>query len=459
MIPTRRQGLHSLALATCALAACGAAQAADAPPRETQPFGQQQVPVTSRADITVNARSDNEVKQRELWYGQAGANREWGEWQRHGMTFSRNDAIVWAPPEGHWRIYVRIEDISGLATPIPNAETAGQQNFIVDRTAPQVAITFPTSGAFLRGGEAYDITWEVSDPHLHSTPITIRWNRGGDAAPTVIAEHLPNSGSYRWTTPKDMTATGVIEILAWDRAGNRGQHQVESLVIDALPPSRNVLGPTIAATHNLNLAITARDAGPAGLASVQLWYSADGGSTWNEGPVHNQEPWDSLTWKAPGDGQYLLNLVAVDRAGNATAIPATATDAQAQILIDTIAPVVSLNSPIGIRQASDNDNSLRRVYKPGDQVNVHFNVKDENIASGAASVQIQLEQGAPWQSLGADLAVNRPFTFAIPDANTDTARIRVQVLDKAGNLGEVTAAETFRIRNTIDGGEVTIELD
>ncbi|TVR42610.1 MAG: hypothetical protein EA402_11395 [Planctomycetota bacterium] len=445
-------------IAACALIASVALNAVEGPERERQPHGQQQIPVTNRADIPIGARSDAEVRQRELWYSRM-ENREWGPWQRHGITFSRNDAIVWAAPEGFWRIYVRIEDISGLATPIPDAETAGQQSFIVDRTPPQVAITFPTEGAFLRGGEGYDITWEASDPHLHSTPITIRWNRGGDDNFVTVAEHIPNTGSFRWTTPRDMTATGVIQILAWDRAGNRGQTQVGSLVIDALPPSRNILGPKIAATRDVTLSISARDAGPAGMKSVQLWYSNDEGVTWNEGPARNEEPWESLAWRAPADGRFLLNLLATDRSGNSTPLPASAKDAQSTILIDTVAPVITLASPIGVRQAGSGESSLRRIYKPGDRVTVQFAVKDENIGEDAASVQIQLEQGAPWQSLGSGLPADRPFTFAIPDANTDTARIRVQVLDRAGNLGEAIAGETFRIRNVIEAGEVTIELD
>ena len=450
--------LNKLSALTCVVASLGLLHAVDAPPRETQPFGQQQVPVTSRADVTINARSDAEVKQRELWYSQANG-REWGEWQRHGLTFGRNDAIIWAPPEGHWRIYVRIEDISGLATPIPTAETDGQQSFIVDRTPAKVAITYPTVGTYLRGGDTYDITWEATDPHLHSSPVTIRWNRGGDAAFTTIAEHIANSGTFRWTTPKDMTATGIIEILAWDRAGNLGTAQVDTLVVDALPPSRNVLGPKIAATQDLTLTTTARDAGPAGMASLQLWHSADGGTTWNEGPVRSEEPWDNLSWTAPADGQYQLNLVATDRAGNATVIPSSSNDAQATILIDTVSPVITLASPIGLRQAGNGDATLRRIYKPADQVSVAFNVNDENIGNGAVTVQLQIEEGAPWQNLGSGLPADKAFTFAIPDANTDTARIRVQALDQAGNLGEVLAAETFRIRNTIDGGQVTIEFE
>ena len=112
-----------------------------------------------------------------------------------------------------------------------------------------------------------------------------------------------------------------------------------------------------------------------------------------------------------------------------------------------------------MRQAGDGQGSLRRIYKPDDQVSVHFNVNEENIASGGVSVAIQLEEGAPWQTLGSNIDAAKAFTFPIPDANTNSARIRVQALDKAGNLGEIIAAETFRIRNTIDAGETVIEFD
>ena len=450
--------LNKLCALSCLIASTGLVHAADAPPKEKQPFGQDQVTVTSRADLTIgNSRSDSEIKQRELWYGKQ-ANGQWGDWQKHGLSFGRNDPIVWAPPEGHWRVHVRIEDISGLATPVPTAETKGSQ-VIIDRTAPSVAITSPSAGTFLRSGSVFDITWKVSDPHLHSTPVTIRWSRTGDKTFTTIAEHVPNSGSYRWSVPKEMTATGVIEIIAWDRANNVGSTQVESLVVDALPPRANILGPQITASQNVTLSTNARDAGPSGIAKVQLWHSADNGTTWNEGPNLTKEPWDKLNWKAPADGNYQLKLVATDHSGNTNPIPSTANDGQAQILIDTVKPTITLNSPIGVRQAGDGQGSLRRIYKPDDQVTVNFTVNEENIAAGGVSVAIQLEEDAPWQSLGSNLDTNKAFSFPIPNANTNSARIRVQALDKAGNLGEIIAAETFRIRNTIDGGETVIEFD
>ncbi|TVR12886.1 MAG: hypothetical protein EA401_08125 [Planctomycetota bacterium] len=451
--------LYATCFAACWSISMGDLRAAEPPEREAHTIEQQPIPVTSRNEITIRARDDADVKQRELWYRRRSGDT-WADWQRHGITFGRNDAIVWQPPEGHWQISVRIEDISGLATPVPTAETSGQQEFIIDRTPPAVNITFPEDGAFLRGDHTYDITWEVSDPHLHSTPITIRWTRGSDQDYQIIAEHIPNSGSFRWTTPRDMTASGKIQILAWDRALNRGEGDVESLVVDALPPSRNILGPSIVADHQVDLSITARDAGPAGMAWVQLWFSPDNGVTWNEGPRLDEGPWESLSWTAPGDGHYLLDLVAADKSGNRTSLPRNSDDALARIIVDTVAPVVSLDSPIGVRQVTaGSDRTLRRVYKPGDQVRVAFSVQDDNIGPGAATVQLQLEPDAPWRNVGESLSASEPFTFPIPDVNTDHARIRVQVTDIAGNRGQVVAEEHFRIRNIVEEGEVEIDLD
>lgn len=427
-------------------------------PREKHVVDKKPLPVTAKNELTFKARSDADVKVRELWYARRGQDG-WGSWERHGVTFGRDNPIVWSPPEGHWKTYIRIEEISGLATPIPTAETNPSIEFIADRTAPKAGITFPSDGTKLMGSSPYNITWTVTDPHLHSTPISLYWAHDQEAEFKLLAEALPNSGTWTWNTPRDMTPAGRLKIVATDKAGNSSSAQVSGLTIDSISPRTKILGPTINASHQVALATSAHDGGPAGLAWVKLFYTNDGGATWSEGPQKADAPFESLDWKAPSDGDYGLVLVAADKAGNTSKIPAEAADIQAKLLVDTEKPVITLTTATGLRMAgASTDGPVRRVFKPGDRVQVDFRAQDQNLAADAASVYLQQETDAPWQPLGQNLPVNQAFTFDIPNISSASCRIKVQVIDLAGNPGEVVAGETFRVDNQVETGDVEVDF-
>ncbi len=436
--------------------------------RETQLVDGRQVPVTSRDTIRMAARDgDADVKNRELWYRQRG-NDGWGDWQRYSMSFDPETPIQWRPTEGHWQVYIRIEEISGLIMPRPDANTAAHQEFIVDRTPPSATITFPDTGTMLSGGRTYTITWQVDDPHLHSTPISLRWARSGDEDSfTTIAEHIANSGRYEWTTPVDMTAAGRLQLIAVDRAGNIATTASTNIVIDAVAPSARINGPRIAAKREVELDIRATDAGPAGLAEVALYFSANDGEDWTRGPtVRAPEDDDgsfsptSLTWTAPADGSYLLYLRGADRADNVNPEPRKAMgDRAARLIIDTQAPRISLLSPIGVKYPDDKPGApIRRVFRPDVTVNVPFQIQDANLVPGSVTVYLQPDTDAAWQVVAKDLDPDKPFSFKTPDIASRNVRIRVTCVDAAGNIGTATASEVFRIDNRIQAPTVTIDL-
>lgn len=166
-----------------------------------------------------------------------------------------------------------------------------------------------------------------------------------------------------------------------------------------------------------------------------------------------------MQWTAPNDGEYLLGLVATDVAGNANSIPSAAGDAVYTILIDSQAPQLSLDSVTGVREVNvAADGSSRRVFKPGDQVAVDFNIEDMRLADKPVSVYFQADPKAPWTLVGHDLNAELGFPFTLPDVNSNACRIKVTAIDAAGNLGQVISAEPFTIDNKVERVEVEIEL-
>ncbi len=423
---------------------------------EKQQIDDRQVSVWARKEVVINAKASDEedVKSRELWY-RSYDGKNWGEWQKHGIVFAKNQPITWAPSEGHWQLYFRKTSIADLAMPVPEASTKRHAEFIIDRTAPTVAIEFPTSKSKLRGGTKYSIKWSATDKYLKGAPVTIRYSRDGKGTWDVIAQDIPNTGTFEWTTPTDMTTAGELEILAADKAGNVGTMSSTAVLIDSVNPSGAVTGPAITAAHDVNLSLQVRDVGPAGLSTARLWVSQDDGTSWAEGPFIN-DPFNAVAWKAASDGKFRLAVIATDQAGNSTPIPKGKADDQFILTVDTTAPSIQLSSAIGIVEA-DKAVGNRRAFKPGVRVQVPFAIKDANIKPNSVTVSLQTDPAKGWTDLGKDLPTDSAFRFDIPVADTKTARIRITAVDLAGNVGEVVAVETFQIDNKIEDDVIEIK--
>jgi hypothetical protein len=449
---------RTLGLAPVLLAALSVAPAADAPAavaEETQQVEDRQVKVWARKEVTLTPRikSEADVASRELWYSSFDG-KAWGEWQKHGLAFQKEQPITWAPTEGHWKVYFRTVLTSGLAAAVPEAGSKSHGEFIIDRTAPTGTIDFPTSKAKLRGGAKYTVKWQAADKYLKASPITLRYSRDGKGTWDVIAADIPNTGSYEWTVPKDMTTAGQLQVLVADKAGNVGTVESLSVLVDSVNPSGVVTGPAISSKLDTALDTEVRDVGPAGLSAARLWISQDDGASWAEGPFLT-EPFKSVSWKATTDGKYRLAIVATDQSGNVSATPKGKGDDQFLFIVDTTPPAITLSSAQGIVEA-DKAVAGRRAFKPGDRVAVPFAIKDANLTANSVTISLQAD-GKTWKELGKGLPTDSAFRFEIPAIATKTAKIKVTAVDNAGNVGEAVSVEGFEIQTTIDEIEVEIK--
>lgn len=451
--------LTLLALAG-ALPLCAAEAIPDAPKvaltLEAEVIDGKQVGVSPRKELSINTPADPSVQTRELWY-RSNDGKAWGTWQKHGINFNRDTPITWAPPEGHWQIFLRKIYTSGLANEVPTEATKGYQEFIIDRSNPVVAIKFPAVGAKLKGGERYTITWDAQDAHLRTNPVTISYSRDGKGTWETVAGAIPNSGSFEWAVPRDMTTTGVLRVEAADKATNVGSIETTGILVDSIKPKGRVTGPLVSAKPDLTLDLDIKDEGPAGLASAQLWISQDDGTSWTQGPFIQDQR--TVAWKSPGDGKYRLAIVATDKAGNQSAIPKGKAEDQSALIVDTTAPVILLTSAIGIIPADKAGPTQQRDFKPGDKVQVPFAVKDVNLAANTVTVSFQSDPTKGWTEIGKNLPADQTFRFDIPKVETKTAKVKVSAVDSAGNKGESVASETFTIQTIIQPDDAGIEIN
>jgi len=429
--------VRSLALIPLLALACGFAEDA---------------PVLNKKEVTLKGRTDEDVQARELWYRKHDG-KEWGAWQKHGLSFGREAPIVWAAPEARWQTYVQIVEVNGNTMPKP----ADQQNlklfteFTIDRSNPAVTVAFPAAQAKLRGGQKYAIKWSATDVNLASDTISIAWSRAGDGKWEPVAEKLANSGSFEWTVPRDMTIAGALRVSAVDKAGNIGSGESAQILVDSIAPTGKVTGPAISAVLDNELQLAVSDAGPSGLATAQVWISQDDGGTWSEGPVV-EAPFKSVKWPAVRDGRYRLAVVAKDLAGNFNPQPQGKADDQFTVLVDTTKPVILLASANGVVEAEGM--KPRQKYKPGDRVAVQFDVKDVALAPNPVTVWLSTEAGK-WEELAKGQPADTAFRFDIakPAQARVNAKIKITAVDLAGNVAETVATEPFVIDSEVESGD------
>jgi hypothetical protein len=111
-------------------------------------------------------------------------------------------------------------------TPTPGGGTSSGLTLTIngtpDTTPPSVALTAPVGGENWGAGTTKSITWTATDNVVISS-VDLAWSSDGGATfPNTIATGVPNSGSYSWSVPVQLTSTARVRVRATDGSGNVG---------------------------------------------------------------------------------------------------------------------------------------------------------------------------------------------------------------------------------------------
>jgi hypothetical protein len=258
---------------------------------------------------------------------------------------------------------------------------------------------------------------------------TISWGDGDvqtvDGNP-ASATHVYAAGPNHYT----ISATATDNVGTYPAANS-----VAVAVYSVTPPTASASSlPTYETTDKFSVNFTATDNSGAGLASVSLWYTSNGGSTWTQSSATANG--GTFAFTAPGDGSYGFYVRATDNAGNADAIPTTAANIQASTLADTTEPAASA-SPLPSRE-------------PTDTFTVGYTATDGGSGVANVSLWYTTNGGSTWTQ-SSTAAVGSAFTFT---ATEDISYgFYVRGTDNAGNADAVptTAAniQAFTLENEL----------
>ncbi|MGE5086001.1 MAG: hypothetical protein ACM3MG_06835, partial [Bacillota bacterium] len=233
-----------------------------------------------------------------------------------------------------------------------------------------------------------------------------------------------DAGSYATcTSPQAYSSLAAgshtFSVTATDTAGNTSAAQSYSWTIDTTPPTVTITTPS----SNGTIALTSS------LAS----YSVGGACSENGVPVvlsgasSLSVPCSSGAWSTNidisslSDGTLSLTATQTDAAGN------SASSAARTFVKDTVAPAISITTPIAFQGNTSTGT-------------VTWSLTEPNVAS-STNFTVELYNGTSWSTLGTKAATagtnsNQSYTlsgFALPSVDTNTAKIRVSLTDAAGN--------------------------
>lgn len=201
-------------------------------------------------------------------------------------------------------------------------------NFIIDNTAPTIAVAAPVGGENWGGVE--NIVWMTSDANPGTVAIRLSSDSGA-TYPTVIATSAPDTGTYAWDSSIVPDGTTYrISITPTDAAGNLGTAGTSpgDFIIDNTAPTVVLTSPLGGGVLTGIVPVTwiTTDDYP---STVELRLSTDSGATFpivvaSSAPDTGTYMWASAA--APDGTTLRMQVIAIDASGNASAPSSSVSD-------------------------------------------------------------------------------------------------------------------------------------
>ncbi len=348
----------------------------------------------------------------ETWFG---FSEQVITWQSTGVVdfinieFSLNDGASWAtihpnaPNSGSylWAVpntpgteaRVRISDAAD-GTPMD----AGISNFAISGTG--FAILAPNGGETFYAGAQQTIVWttygQIDTVKLVLTGLP------GDSL--LIADNLPNSGSYLWQVPNIEADSVRIRVYdasdntPWDVSDSFFSIKRSSLVLTAPNGGETWLGNTIETIRWETAGV---------VDSVNIEYSPNGGATW-ETVVANQANSGSFSWHLPNVLSLSVKL-RISSAGDASIFDES--DAPFAIISSSL----TVTSPNGGEQWGRGTVEIITWHSSG--------------IISAVDLEYSADAGHTWTSIAVSTANDGTYEWLTADIESDSVFVRISNSD------------------------------
>jgi hypothetical protein len=362
-----------------------------------------------------------------------------------------------APRDGEYWFTTVVVDKGGNAVPADVTRQPPGLVVIVDTQRPEIEVReIPAAGT----GSWFRC--DVSDANPDPATVRLEYQRpDGTWRPLLPAgdahDMFAFAGGQEW--PDDREWTGKVRATAADRAGNTTTRdftfkpravgapgRVENVVQKPIAPPATTLEqvsasqPSAAAAssdigrqlvNSTRVALEYRidQLGPSGIGKVEVWLTRDGGQTWARlcDDPNRRSPVDI---DLPGDGVFGLTLVVSNGNGVGNPAPVRGDTPDLWVEVDTTPPVARFQSA---RFGSGADaGCLIFSYEARD-----------NKALGGKPISFDwaARPEGPWTPIARGLPNTGVFRWPVPRDAGSEFYVRLEVVDRAGNIARAEFPE------------------
>jgi len=283
------------------------------------------------------------------------------------------------------------------------------------------------------------VKWDIRDDNLDLSSLVLEYREPGAAQWTRLNSQRIAAGQFVWNPA--MNGTMDVRLQVRDLAGNAGAATTTvtpgSRAVQPLqggnpaPRANSTGGIRYVNSTRINLNYKVSDVGKSGISKVELWVTLDGRSWQLHESRDNQQP--PFTVEVKDERQYGFTLIARSGVGMGIPPPRLNDPPQVWVEVDLTKPVVRLEDII-VGKGADTGN-LTILYK----------ASDKNMAARPITISYAEKADGPWtQIVRGDDNTGR-YVWKMPADVPYQMYIRVEAIDKAGNVGVDPTAQPVAV--------------
>lgn len=384
-----------------------------------------------RIPYTAGANEAN-LKQLQLFYSLD----QGKSWQPAAVVAPREGAFRFAAErDGLYWFTVQTTDLQNRLFP-PSLDGADTRLKVIVDTQPPTVTLDPLPP---RGGEV-GVAWTVRDENLAlALPDAVSL----EYLPAGARDWLPlaiNPAANQHYFPPQSAGPVRVRLRARDQAGNLGEalttvapggqapappERPQEVAGAPLDPNRKLVN-----SKRISLDIDIQGEGKSGTAAIDLWWTQDA-RTWNRYPTSftkGQKP----TFDVIDEGVYGITLLAKSGVGLSDRPPQLGDPPQLWIEVDTTKPEVLLH---GVTVGTGADKG---------KLGISWSARDKNLDPTPITLSYRGETG-DWTPFAARLKNTGQHTWKMPDDLPYQFHIKVEAVDRAGNVGEAATADLVKV--------------
>jgi hypothetical protein len=331
--------------------------------------------------------------------------------------------------DGWFFFSVRTVDTAGRAYPERPEQLQPSMKVCVDTVAPTVSLK-PTPR-----DNGVGVEWQVSDDNLDISTLRLDYRLAGGTDWTPLTPQQVSNGQHAWNPGTNSAVEVRLQVK--DKAGNLGQDTTTVTPGDKTRPLPGggsdqtskpapVNGIRYVNSTNFGLNYQITDVGKSKVAAIELWVTRDGKEWRRHAERASEQP--PFPVEVTEEGRYGFILIGRSGAGLSEPPPKLGDPPHVVVEVDLTKPKVTLQS-VDVGKGPQSGT-----------LSISYTAIDANIERRPITISYAENPAGPWTPIVKGEENKGTYLWRMPAELPSEVYIRVEAVDKAGNIGSAETA-------------------